>query len=77
MLWEKFMWMHLGDLKRLRNKLAIALGDGHPEVKRVEADVADCAAKLSLPVRYDCAFEVREIRRSAGQRWKKNGYPAL
>jgi hypothetical protein len=58
----------LGDLKRLHRKLAIALGDQHPVVVQLEAEITDCTVKLARPARYECAASVREIRRSASQR---------
>jgi hypothetical protein len=67
------MWMHLGNLKRLRHKLAVALGDGHPEVLRLEAEIVDRAKRSDRPTRYDCAAQVRDIRRSTSQRCAKLG----
>ena len=65
------MWMHLGDLKRLHHKLALALGNEHPDVLRLEADIADCAKKSVRPARYACAAQLRDIRRSNSQRCVK------
>ncbi len=60
----------LYDLKRLRNKLALALGDGHPVVAQLEAEIVECTANFARPARYECAAKVREIRRSVSQRLK-------
>jgi hypothetical protein len=69
------MWMHLGDLKRLHSKLALALGDRHPDVVRLEVEIADCARKSVRPARYECAAQLRDIRQSASQRLRNLKVP--
>ncbi len=69
------MWMHLGDLKRLHHKLAVALGDRHPDVVRLESEIADCAKKSVRPARYACAAQLRDIRRSTSQRLRNLNLP--
>ena len=62
------MWMHLGDLKRLHHKLAVALGDGHPDVIGLKADITNCAKMSVRSTHYACAAELRDIRRLTSQR---------
>lgn len=69
------MWMHLGDLKRLHHKLVIALGDGHPDVVGLESEIADCDKKSVRPARYECAAQLRDIRRSTSQRLRNLKVP--
>ena len=64
------MSKYLGDLKHLHHKLAIALGEGCPDVVQLEAEIAECNAKFARPARYECGVKVREIRRSNSQRVK-------
>ncbi len=69
------MLMHLGALKRLHHKLAVALGDRHPDVVRLEVEIADCARKSVRPARYECAAQLRDIRRSTSQRLRNLKVP--
>jgi hypothetical protein len=69
------MWMHLGDLQRLHHKLAVALGGRHPDVLRLEVEIAECAKKSLRPARYECASQLRDIRRSTSQRLRNLKVP--
>jgi hypothetical protein len=64
------MSKHLGNLKRLHQKLIVALGSSHPLVMQLQAEITSHAANLSKPVR--CEFNVprREMRRSFNHRWE-------
>jgi hypothetical protein len=69
------MWMHLGDLKRLHHKLAVALGDRHPDVALLDAEITDCEKKSVRPTHYACAAQLRDIRRSTSQRLRNLNMP--
>ena len=64
------MSKHLGNLKRLHQKLALALGDSHPHVMQLQVEIEAYATNLPKPVRCEFTALRREIGRSFNHRWK-------
>jgi hypothetical protein len=64
------MSKHLGNLKRLHQKLALALGGSHPHVMQLQVEIEAYATNLPKPVRCEFTALRREIGRSFNHRWK-------
>lgn len=64
------MSKHLGNLKRLHQKLVMALGDDHPHVMQLQAEIESYAANLPSPVHCEFTAMRREMGRSFNHRWK-------
>lgn len=64
------MSKHLGSLKRLHQKLAVALGENHPHVQQLQVEIGSYAASLPRPGRCQFAAPRCEIGRSINYRWK-------
>jgi len=64
------MSKHLGNLKRLHQKLALALGGSHPHVMQLQVEIDAYATNLPKPVRCEFTALRREIGRSFNHRWK-------
>lgn len=64
------MSKHLGNLKRLHQKLAVALGDQHPLVLQLQDEIVCFAANVGHRMRRESFAGKPEVGRSFNHRWK-------
>ena len=70
------MSKHLGNLKRLHQKLAVALGDQHPLVLQLREEIVSFAATVGHRMRRESFAVKPEVGRSFNHRWKYLSSPA-
>lgn len=64
------MSKHLGNLRRLHRKLAVALGEKHPLVLQLQDEIVAFAATVPRRMRCDTFVAKPEVGRSFNHRWK-------
>lgn len=70
------MSKHLGNLKRLHQKLAVALGEDHQHVVQLQEEISSRAVNTPQPLRCESAAVRPGMPRSFNHRWKYLNTPS-